>query len=48
MGNFISEHVLIPKFTIADVSGVTFGGFLADKYPKLTPRAINFGFKRDK
>ena len=32
MGNFNSHHVLLPKFTIADVAGVTFGGFLADKY----------------
>lgn len=39
MGNFISEHVLIPKFTIADVSGVTFGGFLADKYICSQPNA---------
>jgi hypothetical protein len=41
MGNFISQHVLIPKFTIGDVAGVTFGGFLADKYicsqPNATP-----------
>jgi hypothetical protein len=39
MGNFISEHVLIPKFTIADVAGVTFGGFLADKYICSQPNA---------
>ena len=39
MGNFISEHVLIPKFTTSDVSGVTFGGFLADKYICSQPNA---------
>jgi len=32
MGNFNSHHVLLPKFTTPDVAGVTFGGFLADKY----------------
>lgn len=41
MGNFISQHVIVPKFTISDVAGVTFGGFLADKYicsqPNATP-----------
>ena len=41
MGNFISHHVYVPKFTIDDVDGVTFGGFLADKYicsqPNATP-----------
>ena len=39
MGNFISQHVLIPKFTISDVAGVTFGGFLADKYVCSQPNA---------
>lgn len=39
MGNFISQHVLIPKFTTSDVSGVTFGGFLADKYICSQPNA---------
>jgi hypothetical protein len=39
MGNYISEHVVIPKFTIADVSGVTFGGFLCDKYICSQPNA---------
>ena len=41
MGNFISQHVFIPRFTTADVSGVTFGGFNIDKYicsqPNATP-----------
>lgn len=41
MGNFISQHVIIPKFTISDVAGVTFGGFAVDKYicsqPNATP-----------
>jgi len=41
MGNFINQHVYIPKFTIADVAGVTFGGFQCDKYicsqPNATP-----------
>jgi hypothetical protein len=30
---------MIPKFTIADVAGVTFGGFLADKYVNSQPNA---------
>lgn len=41
MGNYMNQDVLIPKFTIADVSGVTFGGFKVDKYicsqPNATP-----------
>lgn len=32
MGNYVNHEVIIPKFTIADVSGVTFGGFGVDKY----------------
>ena len=39
MGNFVNEHVIIPKFTIADVSGVTFGGFAVDKYICSQPNA---------
>jgi hypothetical protein len=40
MGNFISEHVLIPKFTYAEeVAGITFGGFLCDKYICSQPNA---------
>lgn len=39
MGNFVSQHVLIPKFTSPDVSGVTFGGFMIDKYPCSQPNA---------
>jgi len=39
MGNFINQHVIIPKFTIADVSGVTFGGFAMDKYVCSQPNA---------
>ena len=39
MGNFVSEHVLIPKFTISDVAGVTFGGFLVDKFVASQPNA---------
>ena len=43
MGNYMNEHVIIPRFTIADVSGVTFGGFAVDKYicsqPNATPAA---------
>lgn len=41
MGSYMNQDVLIPKFTIADVSGVTFGGFKVDKYicsqPNATP-----------
>ena len=41
MGNYTNHEVIIPKFTIADVSGVTFGGFACDKYicsqPNATP-----------
>ncbi len=39
MGNFVSEHVLIPNFTIGDVAAVTFGGFLADKFICSQPNA---------
>lgn len=39
MGNFISHHVQIPLFTTTDVSGVTFGGFLVDKYVSSQPNA---------
>ena len=39
MGNFVSEHVLIPKFTTSDVAGVTFGGFLVDKFVASQPNA---------
>lgn len=39
MGNFISQHVMIPKFTVSDVSGITFGGFLCDKYVCSQPNA---------
>ena len=39
MGNFVSQHVLIPKFTIPDVSDITFGGFMIDKYPCSQPNA---------
>lgn len=39
MGNFVSEHVLIPPFTTPDVVGVTFGGFLVDKYICSQPNA---------
>ena len=41
MGNYMNHEVIVPKFTIADVSGVTFGGFAVDKYicsqPNATP-----------
>lgn len=38
----LNNHaVKIPKFTIADVSGVTFGGFEADKYINSQPSAMN-------
>lgn len=41
MGNYTNHEVIVPKFTIADVSGVTFGGFAVDKYicsqPNATP-----------
>ena len=39
MGNFISQHVIIPKFTTPDVSGITFGGFAVDKYVCSQPNA---------
>ena len=39
MGNYMNHDVYIPKFTIADVSGVTFGGFKADKYICSQPNA---------
>ena len=39
MGNFVSQHVFIPKFTTPDVTGVNFGGFLADKYVCSQPNA---------
>lgn len=39
MGNFVSEHVLIPSFTTPDVAGVTFGGFMADKFVSSQPNA---------
>jgi len=40
MADFINHHVYIPKFTHpAEVSGVTFGGFLADKYINSQPNA---------
>lgn len=39
MGNFVSEHVLIRPFTTPDVAGVTFGGFLADKFVASQPNA---------
>ena len=41
MGNYMNQHVIIPKYTTTDVSGVTFGGFAVDKYicsqPNATP-----------
>lgn len=40
MGNYINHHVMIPNFTISDVSDVTFGGFLCDKYICSQPNAI--------
>ncbi len=39
MGNYVNHEVIIPKFTIADVSGVTFGGFGVDKYICSQPNA---------
>jgi len=39
MGNFVSEHVLIPNFTTTDVAGVTFGGFMVDKFVASQPNA---------
>jgi len=35
----MSQHVIVPNFTISDVAGVTFGGFLADKYVGSQPNA---------
>lgn len=40
MGNYTNHHVIIPKFTYAEeVAGVTFGGFLVDKYVCSQPNA---------
>ena len=39
MGNYTNHEVIIPKFTIADVSGITFGGFACDKYILSQPNA---------
>ena len=33
MGNYTNKQIIIPPFTSADVAGVTFGGFVMDKYP---------------
>jgi len=39
MATIDSDPVYIPPFTTTDVSGVTFGGFLADKYISSQPNA---------
>jgi formylglycine-generating enzyme len=39
VADFTNHMVYIPKFTIADVSGVTFGGFGCDKYVCSQPNA---------
>ena len=39
MGNYTNYQVLIPPFTTTDVSGVTFGGFVADKFPCSQPNS---------
>jgi len=40
MGNYPNHQVIIPKFAYAaEVSGITFGGFVCDKYPASQPNA---------
>lgn len=40
MGNYTNRQVVIPPFTYAaEVAGVTFGGFVVDKYPCSQPDA---------
>ena len=39
MGNYTNKQIIIPPFTSADVAGVTFGGFVVDKYPCSQPNA---------
>ena len=38
---FLNKGVVIPQFTVSELPGITFGGFIADKYinsqPKATP-----------
>lgn len=39
MGNYVNHMVYIPPFTHSEVSGVTFGGFMAGKYQASQPNA---------
>ena len=39
MGNYTNKQIVIPPFTTTDVSGVTFGGFVMDKYPCSQPNS---------
>ena len=39
MGNYTNKQIIIPPFTSADVAGVTFGGFVMDKYPCSQPNS---------
>lgn len=39
MGNYVNHMVYIPPFTHSEISGVTFGGFLAGKYQASQPNA---------
>lgn len=39
--NYKNHAVIIPRFTISEVTGITFGGFVVDKYPCSQPSAVN-------